>query len=310
MKRNATAACILMVLVTIGSQAGPLQTYLALGDSIAFGVTDITPVSFGDQGYVSLYADFLATLSNGVRPRVVNLAIPGETSTGFFTAVSPAVLPPHDLLASVNLNYQADPSMSQDALLLTTLAAEAAAGYAITYVSFAIGENDLAPFEALHPDFLMLPPLQQQQLISAFFTTLADNYVAVLSQIRAALPDARLLLLNYFNPDGSLPPDNPFNIANTIFDQGQNALIESLAGPFHATVVDINTPFRGRETELTFVASGGAHPTAAGYSVVAQQIVSATLPEPSTLGLFAAGIAALAILRSRIPPAHTVPRTK
>ena len=102
-------------------------------------------------GYVSLYADFLATQANGIRPRVVNLAIPGEASTGFFTAVSPPGLPPHDLLASVNLNYHGDGSLSQDVLLLNTLAAEAAAGHAITSVSFAIWSNDVTSFIASRP---------------------------------------------------------------------------------------------------------------------------------------------------------------
>jgi hypothetical protein len=48
-----------VVLFPISGLAGPLQTYLALGDPIAFGETNVIPVSFGDQGYVKLYADFL-----------------------------------------------------------------------------------------------------------------------------------------------------------------------------------------------------------------------------------------------------------
>ena len=287
---------ILTLLAANLSQAGSIDTYLALGDSIAFGVTNVTPISFGDQGYVSLYADFLAAQSNGVRPHVVNLAIPGETSTGFFTAISPSSLPPHDLLASFNLNYRNGPSMSQDALLLTTLAAEAAAGRAITNVSFAIGVNDLAAIEQLHPDFLMLPPAQQQQIISAYSAELTNNYITVLTQLRSALPGARLLLLNYYNPSGGFPPDAPFNIANTIFEQVQSSVIDNLSAPFHASVVDINTPFRGRENELTFISSGGVHPTDQGYAVIEQQMALATVPEPSSIILFGAGLGALAVL--------------
>ena len=305
MKRNETkrhaaiVRAILMLLLASLSRADPIGTYLALGDSIAFGVTNVTPVSFGDRGYVSLYADFLAIQANGIRPRVVNLAIPGEASTGFFTAVSPPGLPPHDLLASVNLNYHGDGSLSQDVLLLNTLAAEAAAGHAITSFSFAIGSNDVTSFIALHPDFLSLPPAQQQQLISEFFGVLTNNYVIVLSQLRSALPEARILLLNYCNPFGGFPPDDPFNIANTIFDQGQTSLITSLAGPFHASVVDINAPFRGRENELTFISSGGAHPNDQGYAVIAQQMALATVPEPASATLLAAGIVALVVLFAR-----------
>jgi hypothetical protein len=39
----------LAMLFAVPAIAGPLETYLALGDSIAFGETDITPVSFGDR---------------------------------------------------------------------------------------------------------------------------------------------------------------------------------------------------------------------------------------------------------------------
>jgi lysophospholipase L1-like esterase len=305
MKCNESKVLTRIALVSLSlfsaavSRADPIETYLALGDSIAFGVTNVFPVSFGDQGYVSLYADFLATQANGIRPHVVNLAIPGETSTSFFTAVSPPGYAPHDLLASVNLNYQGAAFLSQDALLLNTLAAEAATGRAIRNVSFAIGDNDLLAFEALHPDFFSLPSAQQQQLISAFFAVLSDNYVLVLSQVRSALPDARILLLNYYNPLGRFPPDDPFNIANMIFDQGQTSLITGLAGPFHASVVDINTAFRGHENELTYIASGDGHPTPQGYAVIAQQMASATVLEPASVTLLAAGIGLLAILSDR-----------
>jgi lysophospholipase L1-like esterase len=230
---------------------------------------------------------------------VINLAIPGEASTGFFTAVSPPGLPPHELLTSVNLNYHGDGSLSQDALLLTTLAAEAAAGRDITNVSFAIGSNDVTAFIALHPDFLSLPPADQEQLISTFFAALTDSYVTVLSQLRSALPNARILLLNYYNPYGGFPPDDPFNIANTIFDEGLTSLITNLAGPFHASPVDINTPFRGRENELTFISSGGSHPNDQGYAVIEQQMASATVPEPSSVILLGMSIAALAVLSRR-----------
>ena len=288
------AACILTLFLANLTYADPIETYLALGDSIAFGVTSFTPVSFGDQGYVSLYADFLATQGNGVRPHVINLAIPGETSKSFFTAVSVSPLPPHDLLASFNLNYHGDTSLSQDALLLATLAAEAGAGHVITNVSFAIGDNDLLVFEQLHPDFLLLSPDQQQQLISAFALDLTNSYITVLSQVRTALPDARLLLLNYYNPLGSSPPDNPFNIANTIFDQVHSGILANLAGPFHASVVDINTAFRGRESEL--ITPGGSHPTDQGYAVIAQQMEAATVPEPFSVVLLATSLVALAVL--------------
>ena len=294
---RCAALVFLSILVAVPAIADPLETYLALGDSIAFGETDIIPVSFGDQGYVTLYADFLATQNAGVRPNVANLALPGETSTGFFTGLSPLGRPPHNVLASFNLNYQADPAQSQNSLMLSTIALEAAAGHVISHVSFALGVNDLIPFELLHPDFFTLPPDQQRALIDAFGGTLTTNYVAALSEIRAALPHADLLLLNYYNPAAFLGPTNPFNIINEIFDSGQAALINSLAGPFDARVVDIHTPFEGHETELTFVLSGGVHPNDKGYAVIADQMIAATVPEPKTLSLATSAIVSILLCR-------------
>jgi lysophospholipase L1-like esterase len=291
------AALVFMaMLASTPAVAGPTETYLALGDSIAFGETNIIPVSFGDQGYVKLYADFLATQNAGVRPNVINLAFPGETSTSFFTGVSPLGLAPHNVLDSFNLNYQSDPAQSQDSLMLNTIASEAAAGHVISHVSFALGTNDLVPLELLHPDFFTLSPSQQMALVDAFFATLTANYVATLSEIRAALPNAQVLLLNYYNAAAIFGSADPFNIINEIFDSGQTALIDSLAGPFKADVVDIHTPFEGRETELTFVLSGGVHPNDQGYGVIADQMIAATVPEPSTLSLLASAIVAVVLL--------------
>jgi lysophospholipase L1-like esterase len=272
--------------------AGPLQTYLALGDSIAFGETNVIPVSFGDQGYVRPYADFLANQNAGVRPNVINLAIPGETSTSFFTGVSPPGFAPHNVLDAFNLNYAANPAQSQNSLMLSTFASEAAAGHVISQVSFALGVNDLLPFELLHPDFFTLSASQQTALVNEFFATLTANYVASLSEIRATLPNAELLLLNYYNPDAIFGPTDTFNIINELFDNGQTALIDSLAGPFAAAVVDIHSAFVGHETELTFILSGGVHPNDAGYAVIADHMIATTAPEPGSLALAAFAVVA------------------
>ena len=68
----------------VSVQAGPV--YLALGDSITFGVgsdDSANDISTGDRGYVGLYADYLGKAS-GTRPNVINLAVSGETSASFF----------------------------------------------------------------------------------------------------------------------------------------------------------------------------------------------------------------------------------
>jgi lysophospholipase L1-like esterase len=278
--------------------AGPIQDYLALGDSLAFGETNTIPTSFGDQGYVKPYADFLAGRNGGVRPTVINLAIPGETSTSFFTGVPPPGYAPHTSEDAFNLNYQADPAQTQNSLMLATIAAEQAAGHAITHVSFSLGTNDLIAFEALHLNFFSLTPVQQQALVNQFFATLTSNYIAVLSELRASLPHAQILLLNDYNAAAIFGPTDPFNIVSGIFDTGQTAMIDSLAVPFDATPVDIHDAFVGHEADYTFILSGDAHPNAAGYAAMAAQMEAASVPEPSGVLPLAAVLLVLGLIRN------------
>lgn len=290
------------------AEAGPIQDYLALGDSLAFGETNTIPTSFGDQGYVKPYADFLAGQNGGVRPTVINLAFPGETSTSFFTGVPPPGFAAHTLQDAFNLNYLADPAQTQNSLMLATIAAEQAAGHAITHVSFSLGTNDLIAFEALHPDFFSLAPAQQEALINAFFATLTGNYTTVLGELRTALPHAQILLLNDYNAAAILGPTNPFNIASGIFDTGQTAMIDGLAGPFDATPVDIHDAFVGHETDYTFILSGDAHPNAAGYAAMAAQMDAASAPEPSGSLPLVAAVLGLACIRKRRAGTCVLPR--
>jgi hypothetical protein len=80
-----TAATLAISLGVSG--AAKAEVYLSLGDSVGFGIKDsMTDASYGTgQGYVKDYADFLAQRNGGVGPAVINLAVPGETSSSFFT---------------------------------------------------------------------------------------------------------------------------------------------------------------------------------------------------------------------------------
>ena len=251
-----------------------VQDYIALGDSIAFGETDVIPQSKGDQGYVSLYADWLATRHHGVRPQVINLAIPGETSTTFFDASAPGIAP-HQVAASFNLNYT-DPSSSQEQLLLSTIAAEKKAHHRITHVSFALGINDVAYLLTVsHPEFFSLPNDQQQLLIGQTFATIQTNYITALTEIRRELPRVRLVLLDYFNALGFLGPNDPINQFEIPLFQSFQRMVQADANDFRATFVDIYEPFVGHELDYTFEPTG-SHPNDLGYQVIAQQMISAS----------------------------------
>jgi hypothetical protein len=53
------------------------------------------------------------------------------------------------------------------------------------------------------------PGADQQALLEQTLAEIYANYVAFLTRLRAELPHARLLLLNYYNPFEVLGPNDP-----------------------------------------------------------------------------------------------------
>jgi hypothetical protein len=114
MKMATRSLCAPIILGFAFLSCGQLQagvTYLALGDSVTFGIDPSTPASllpsYADQGFVRPFADSLASLNGGVRPGVLNLAIAGELSTSFFTGQVP---PGWTTAPELNLNYPVPPT--------------------------------------------------------------------------------------------------------------------------------------------------------------------------------------------------------
>jgi lysophospholipase L1-like esterase len=250
--------------VAHGGEEG--RTYLALGDSVAWGVTNVVPVSYGDQGYVEPYADWLATQDDGVRPKVINLAISGESSESFFTGV----LPPwygRDILS--NLNYKRT-TETQFGKFLKVVRAEKAAGRRIEVVSFCLGANDL--FSLLASPQWNAAGADHQALLDQTLKEIHDNYVKFLTRLRVELPYARLLLLNYYNCFEVLGPDDPFNQLFIYFDGVLSAFDQELAKQFKGHFVDIYPPFVGHAVEYTYILQGNVHPNALGYSIIAKQM--------------------------------------
>ena len=88
------------------------MTYIALGDSLAFGETDFThnPVVRRPRLRVAVSPTAWRPQNGGVRPNVVNLGVDGETSTSFFGGGQAS--------AAQNLNYPSA-STSQNTLLIS-----------------------------------------------------------------------------------------------------------------------------------------------------------------------------------------------
>lgn len=276
----------------------PGKSYVALGDSYAYGYGDgSTPISFGDQGYVAAYGNYLAQQNNGLRPRVVNLAIPAESTASFSAGNNP--------FSFFNLNY-ASGYASQSQALQTTIAQAAAAGEIIDTVTIQLGGSDLLA-RAQDPAFLQADPATQQQILLETLGLVQANYTSLLTTLQTSVPQANVYLLGFFNPFAALDPSFPlYNIAPTAI-QSLNQVIAGQAAAFGVRYVDLYTPFLGREAELTYILSPpipdpitGAptlniHPNQDGYRVIAEQLVQASaVPEPGTIALVLTALPVLA----------------
>ena len=320
---GATLAMTAFVL-TQPAHAGPV--YVALGDSITFGETDLNYVqSYGNRGYVSGFANTLAAQNGGVTPAVVNLAIDGETASSFMTNAgrTPPVVGRGDAALQLeNLNYGNSTAVSQGALFASTVAAQAALGNTISTITITLGFNELA---ALAP--AQNTPAAEAAAIAQIPATLAayqTNYTAVLNEVRSLAPNANLYLLGYYNPF----PADPTSPAAPVFNAGGTALngvIQGLAAEFGAAYVDNATPFMGNEAQYTYQALqpagssvsgayggvlpiGNVHPNALGYSVIAADVAAATVPEPASWTAMAMGLGALALVIRRPARAAKVAR--
>ena len=300
------ALAALAALVPLGSRraSAAFSTYIAVGDSIAFGEYRFqNNPSNGDRGYVSPLADRLALAHGGVRPNVVNLGVDGETTSTFLNGGPPGTGPEPGKPAYVlNTNYQA-PYPSQNSLLLSTIASEQAKGHSIDAVTVQLGANDLYTL-ILDPSFLSKTPAEQQALVGATLAGVQAHDTTLLTELKQLLPNTPVVLLGYYNPYAPFASDpaSPLYIYGLLGApaiQGLNQVIAGEASAFGFKYVDTYTPFVGNEFAYTDVANNGnVHPTAVGYAVITSGLLG-VVPEPSGLVLMGCGLAVLLVAGRR-----------
>jgi lysophospholipase L1-like esterase len=295
-----TAAAFLLFATGPGDIHAASTTYLALGDSLAFGVgADDTSadVSNGDRGYVGPYATFLASLQGGVRPNLIDLGVSGETTTSFFQPVGGL----DGLSAPLrNTNYgNGFPPVTQNALMLAEITSEMQAGHTISTVSIQLGANDLYQMVAT-PGYFQLSPEQQQALFFQTLGTIQTNYTELLTELKTLLPSSQLLLMGYYDPYAPFAsdPTSPFFAiaqASQLAIPALNQLIAGEAAGFGGVYVDEYSALTGNALTETYVTSSNAHPIPAGYAAITAQLEAATVPEPGSLALALVGMTVLGL---------------
>jgi lysophospholipase L1-like esterase len=210
----AAAAATLAIGPAAASAARVGNAYLALGDSLAYGYHAaqfksqleskgyVEPSTF-DNGYVD---DFAAALKLGhPKLQVINDGCPGETSETFidgsglpgYCAGGPTGSPfPY---AFLHHSYAPYASQLADALAILKENPN------VSPITLDIGANDVLQFLASKcgfPSTFTCTPAE----IEAEFAHIAGNAYSILAQLRAAAPNAQIVLIGLYNPYPTVLP--------------------------------------------------------------------------------------------------------
>jgi lysophospholipase L1-like esterase len=208
--------------------------YIALGDSVAYGIGAPDP---NGQGYAGLfYANYLKR----VQPDLLayrNLAVPGETSSSF--------------LAVSN-------GKSQLQRFQEEIAAAAKAGLRVSPVTLTIGGNDILAVEGKSNS-------EREAALARFDTNLSR----ILSEIKTQIGQADLLVTTYYNP---LAYNTGGNDIESDWFRRFDGVIRQRVQEKGAKIVDFTSPVAGNEKNLTWITSNDVHPTPTGHAVLAEAV--------------------------------------
>jgi len=249
------AAFLSLALLAPSVPAGAKEApaYVAIGDSIAFGVGAAVP---GEGGYVALTYDALRK-SDRYRRRgldLVNLGVPGATS-------SDLLLPGGQMERALSeiSERQGDTTSADDNVEIITI---------------NIGGNDVLALAT--PDSPCLADPLSTECLDRFEEmreALEDNLTEVLRRVRGAAPKADIVVLDLYSPISGRggAPDLIADIA-----VGQiNAVTERVTSQseLNAKLASVYSLFRGRAS--VFVAADNIHPNDAGHALTAEIVLAA-----------------------------------
>lgn len=241
----------------------PKGYYLALGDSLAYGfqlakfLSELPSVNAStfNTGYVDDFAANLNTVSPGIQ--TVNFGCPGETTASYFTACQFSAVqhfPLHDHYGG-----------SQEAAALAFLHAHPGQ---VSPITLDNGANDVTPCNSL-PD----PTVCLLTSIAA----VAANLDKALGDLRAAAPNAEIIVMQYYDPFAFALP------GTVVITEQLNQAIATAAARHGARLADALTPFNLTPPEPATLCGLGpfcpltdVHPSDVGYAVITQQFWAAS----------------------------------
>ena len=229
------------------------RAYLALGDSITFGIGVPRPQR---NGFVTQVAEALAGAGEPpIETRV--FAVPGETATGFL-----------------------------ERRLDDVVGAIEELGPRIELVTIGLGANELLrarrdPACRTEPSGEACAAIVAQAVGSAT-EALRTIVIAVQAALEANGAAPRIALIAYYNPDARptaasavAGTDGAVGCSPAEPAPGLDDRIACIARERGAVLVDLHAAFLGREAELTRFRAGDVHPNADGYAVIAETILAA-----------------------------------
>ncbi len=240
--------CLLAILVAeppAAPAAGPPPTYLALGDSIAFGVGASDP---SQGGYVALVYKALRA-SQRYRDQnleLVNLSLPGATSA--------------DLVAPGGQLEEALDEIEQR-------------GEAVQIITLDIGGNDLLTLANRGSPCLSDTDTEEcRRAVRRVLGDLQANLTEALRRLREAAPGATIVIVDLYNPySGTGDP------RETIAELGVgqiNGVIGAAADDpvLNVRLASVFQLFSGRGP--FWIAPDGIHPNDSGHAVIAEVVLA------------------------------------
>lgn len=239
----------LALLGPTGAQGSP--AYIALGDSLAFGVG---ASDLASKGYVALVHEWLQR-SDAYRERgldLINLSVPGATSADL-------LLPEGQLERALAEIQSRNNSSTEDDVEIITI---------------DIGGNDLLNLLPQASTCSSDPQGEEcQKLLGPVLESLRDNLNQVVQELRKAAPQAEMVILDLYNPYSGTG-DALESTADMAVQRVNEVLREVALQPdLEARLASVYELFRGRGKQ--WIAEDGIHPNDEGHAVLAEAVLAA-----------------------------------